>query len=227
VDVALDDAETAQPRQPVDQRRQIRLRRRSTEESRECVWSARQVEPELGHDAEVGLRKQAVERRAEAVAPEARRACAGVVAVAGAQDLAGAQHRLKPAHLREPIAEPPVAEAALEAVADDAGVAASAGGVEEQAAAARLERLVEVALRDSGLNDGIAELRVHLDDLVHLAEVDDHLAARGRAGIAVAPVAAARDRVQVKPGAACGCDQPAHLFGRVRVHNRERARLCE
>ena len=62
------------------------------------------------------------------------------------------------------------------------------------------EVLVELPLGDAGLDDGVAELGVDLEDAVHAAEVEDDLVVAHGAGVAIAPVLAAGDRVDADAG---------------------------
>jgi hypothetical protein len=64
-----------------------------------------------------------------------RRARAGEAIVPGVHDLARRQHHLERAHVGEAIAVRPGSIAALERVADHAGVRRGAGGADEEARA--------------------------------------------------------------------------------------------
>src|SRR3546814_8544454 len=80
-----------------------------------------------------------------------------------------------------------MAEAAIEDVAHDAGVGAGPGAVRPQRDALGAQMLGELALGHARLDDGIGKGGVDLADAVHPAEVEDDVARRHRAGIAVAP----------------------------------------
>src|SRR3546814_13774212 len=88
-----------------------------------------------------------------------------------------------------------MAEAAIEDVAHDAGVGAGPGAVRPQRDALGAQMLGELALGHARLDDGIGKGGVDLADAVHPAEVEDDVARRHRAGIAVAPALAPADRI--------------------------------
>ena len=88
-----------------------------------------------------------------------------------------------------------VGEPVLERVRDDASPADVDDGGDEVVAAG-LDRVVQVEPAHAGLDDGVAELLVDLQDPVHVPERQHHRAAHLRRGTAVAVVLAAADGPQ-------------------------------
>ena len=86
--------------------------------------------------------------------------------------------------------------AALEDIAEDAGVRPGGGRVQPPGRTGRAQVLGELTLRDPRLDDGIPQFLVDGDDPVQGAQVEDDLARGDRAGVAPTPILAAADRVQ-------------------------------
>ena len=149
----------------------------------------------LGDDPEVALHEQAVERRAVGVLVDVPGLVAGLPAHAGAQHLAVGKHDLHAADVRGVVAVRGVAAPVLQGVADDAAPA-QVGDRRPAVPAGGLEGVVQVEPAHAGLDHGVAELLVDLEDLVHLAHVHDDRAAHAGCGAAVGVVAALSDGPQ-------------------------------
>ncbi|MPN22528.1 hypothetical protein SDC9_169911 [bioreactor metagenome] len=86
-----------------------------------------------------------------------------------------------------------VAHAAVHGVAQRTGNGRRCRERQHQGNLVLFEVVVEHLVSHAGLDQGRAQFGVHVDDLVHLAQIQHHLAALTRCGRAVAEVAAGGD----------------------------------
>ena len=114
-----------------------------------------------------------------------------IVAESRAENLAVAEDHLETGQRLGARFE--VADAPLERVADEAGLARRAGHVQHQRQLVLLQVPVHLSLRHTGFDDGIMVCDIDLADGLHAAEVDDDRAVLHRQARAEAPVPAAAD----------------------------------
>ena len=186
----------AQRQDHVDDLLEVGLLLERDEVRHRCGRALHERDAHLRDDAQVGLGEHPVRVRTEAVGEQLPRVRSGQRAHAGAHDLALRQDHLEARLPQEVVTVGRVADAAVERVADDAAPP-EVGRVEHEDGVCRLQVLVEVEVRDAGLQQGIAVLLVDLQDAVHpLAHVDDDRAGQPWRRAAVAVVLARGDRRQ-------------------------------
>ena len=185
-----------------------------------------QPDAQLGHDAEVGLAEQAVEERPDAVREQVGGTRVGIMAEAGVEYLAAGQHHLHPGDMLQPVAVRRMTEAALENIADEAGVGAGAGAVDLQRNAARVQVVGQLLLGDAGLDYRVRQLGIDQDDAVHARQIEHHLAIGNCAGVAVAPVLAGADRIDGSVVGARQRHQRDDVGARAGADHRQRQRAA-
>jgi hypothetical protein len=115
-----------------------------------------------------------------------------------------------------------MAESAIECVAHNARIRPGAGAVHPEFGFALLKVDVQLPLRHSGFDDHVAEFFIELDDSVHSPQIDDHLIFSGRAGVAVSPVFAPRDRMHADAVLGSNGNDAGDLLGGVGAQNSQR-----
>ena len=187
-------------------------------ERRVHLGPGHEVDAHAGDDPVVGLDEERVEHRAEPALVQVPGRVAILGADAGAQERAVGEDDLHAAGRREVLAVREVGDPVVERVADDAPPPEIGDG-EHERVTARLQRVVEVEPAHAGLDDGVAELLVDLEDAVHVAQADRHRAADARRGPAVAVVAPGRVRPHRDRVAVGDPHDLLDLLGRLRHHD--------
>ena len=173
-----------------------------------------------GDDAEIRLREQAVEDRAEAVFRRVPVHQAVVVerSVAGAHHLAIAKHDLHAAGKAEMIEIGRVAGALVERVAEHAALRRPRGHVEHQLVAAPHQLVIHRLVAHARLDHGEAEPLVDLEDAVHPVAEIDHDLSGARSGTAAEPdIVAGADRIERHAMRVGAAHDRLHVGGRGRI----------
>src|SRR5689334_13902802 len=121
------------------------------------LWHWHQPDRHARDDAQIRLEEEAVERGTAAPFVYRSSLAVGKAAEARLDTLARRQHNLEATGERGMFAIWRVAEAALERVADNAAIGTRAGGIHPQAGTLRPKKLVQLPLRNTGLDRDVRQ----------------------------------------------------------------------
>src|SRR5262249_17408048 len=153
-----------QTAQSIDQRPNGVSLAQANEERAKGFRLGHEPEGEPRHDTDVGLCEEPVQCRPTAMRIEMSRLCVRKSAEASLEQLPIRQDQSESARMGKSIAVRTQADAALEDIAQDAGVRTGAGGVHPQWDLVLFQVFEELSLRDTRFDNGICQLGVDLDD---------------------------------------------------------------